>query len=277
MLIDWKKIASKIYENIKQEIFKLKEKPCLAVILVWENSPSLRYVEQKKKWAEYVWMDFKLINYKENVSEREVIEKIRELNNDEKIHWFMVQLPLPKHICEKKVINNINPKKDVDWFTPKNQWKVVIWDENCLIPCTPAGIMEILKDLKIDLEWKVACVVWRSNIVWKPISSLLINAWATVISCNSKTKWLRKYTTIADLIIMATWKPELLKVDMVKNGTIVIDVWFSVIDWKIFWDADTKLINIVWNDITPVPGWVWPLTVCMLIKNTLKAFKIQKK
>lgn len=277
MLIDWKKIAEEIYEKIKCEVEKLKEKPCLAVILIWENSPSLRYVEQKKKWAEYVWMDFKVINYPTNITEKEVIKKIRELNNDEKVHWFIIQLPLPEHINETKIINNINPKKDIDWFTPKNQWKIVIWDKSWLMACTPAWIMEILKYLKIDLKWKVACVVWKSNIVWKPINSLLINSWATVISCNSKTQNLRKYTTISDIIIVATWKANILKVDMVKSWTIIIDVWFSIIDWKIFWDADTKLIDIVWNYITPVPGWVWPLTVCMLIKNTLKAYKIQKK
>lgn len=277
MIIDWKKIANSIYENIKREVSNLKEKPCIAVILVWENSPSMRYVEQKRKWAEYVGMDFKLINFKNNASEREVIEKIRELNNDEKVHGFMVQLPLPSHISEKKVINNIHPKKDIDGFNPKNQGKVVIWDESGFAPCTPAWIMEILKSLDYDLEGKVACVVWRSNIVWKPISSLLINAWATVISCNSKTKSIRKYTTMADLVIMATWQPNLLKVDMIKVWALVIDVWFSVIDWKIYGDADTKLIDLAWNTITPVPGWVWALTVAMLIKNALKAYNLQKK
>lgn len=277
MIIDSKSLAKNIYENIKKEISKQKEKPCLAIILVWENSASLRYVEQKKKWAEYVGMDFKLIKYDSKVSEREVIEKIRELNNDEKVHWFMVQLPLPEHISDKKVINNINPKKDIDGFTPKNLWKVMIWDENCFIPCTPAGIMEIIKNQKIDLEGKIACVVGRSNIVWKPISALLTNAWATVIHCNSKTKWLKKYTTMADIVIMATWNPKLLKVDMIKVWATVIDVWFTVVDGKIFGDADTKLIDLAGNNITPVPGWVWVMTVAMLIKNTLKAFVMAKK
>ena len=130
--------------------------------------------------------------------------------------------------------------------------------------------------MKINLESKVVTVIWRSNIVWKPTTSLLINAWATVISCNSKTKHLRRYTTISDIVIVAAWKPELLKVDMIKFWWIVIDVWFTVIDGKVYWDADTELINIVWNKITPVPGWVWVLTVCMLMKNVLKAFKLQK-
>ena len=276
MLINGREIAENIYNELKKEISELSQKPKMAVILVWENSPSMRYIEQKKKWADFVWIDFELINYPTNVSEKEVLGKIKSLNNDEKIHWFMVQLPLPKHINEKKVLNAINPKKDIDWFHPKNQWKVVIWDKTWFVPCTPAWVMEILNYLKINLESKVVTVIWRSNIVWKPTTSLLINAWATVISCNSKTKHLRRYTTISDIVIVAAWKPELLKVDMIKFWWIVIDVWFTVIDGKVYWDADTELINIVWNKITPVAGWVWVLTVCMLMKNVLKAFKLQK-
>ena len=276
MLINGREIAENIYNELKKEISELSQKPKMAVILVWENSPSMRYIEQKKKWADFVWIDFELINYPTNVSEKEVLGKIKSLNNDEKIHWFMVQLPLPKHINEKKVLNAINPKKDIDWFHPKNQWKVLIWDKTWFVPCTPAWVMEILNYLKINLESKVVTVIWRSNIVWKPTTSLLINAWATVISCNSKTKHLRRYTTISDIVIVAAWKPELLKVDMIKFWWIVIDVWFTVIDGKVYWDADTELINIVWNKITPVPGWVWVLTVCMLMKNVLKAFKFQK-
>lgn len=277
MLINWKIIAENIYKDLKNEISKLPKKPKMAVILVWENSPSMRYVEQKRKKAEELWIIFELINFKSNISENELISKIRSLNDDNSVHGFMVQLPLPKHISEKRVINNIHPKKDIDGFTPKNLWKVMIWDETGLCPCTPAWIMEIFKAEEIDLEWKIVCVVWRSNIVWKPTSALLTNAWATVINCNSKTKHLRKYTSIADIIIMATGQPELLKVDMVKSGSVVIDVGFSVIDWKIFGDADTKLLDLVWAKITPVPGWVWVLTVCMLMKNILKAFKNQNK
>lgn len=277
MIIEWKKIAENIYRELKNEISKLSKKPSMAVILVWENSPSMRYVEQKRKKAEDLGINFELIKFNSNISERELIERIRKLNDDPKVNWFIVQLPLPKHISEKRIINNIHPKKDIDWFSPKNLWKVMLWDDSWFVPCTPAWIMEILKNENINLEWKVVTVVWRSNIVWKPTASLLINAWATVISCNSKTKHLRKYTTISDIIIMAAWKPELLKVDMLKVWATVIDVWFTVLNDKIYWDADTKLIDIVWNKITPVPGWVGILTVCMLMKNTLKAFKLQQK
>ena len=272
MIIDGKKISEKIYLDLKKEVSRLKEKPSMAVILVWENPSSLKYVEQKRKWAEFVWIDFNLIKFNVRVSENQLITKIKELNDDPKVNWFIVQLPLPKHINETKILNYIHPKKDIDWFSPKNQWKVVIWDETWFAPCTPAGIMEILKHEKFDLEGKVACVIWRSNIVWKPITNLLINAWATVISCNSKTKDLKKFTTIADLIVVAAGKPWLLKVNMVKTGSTIIDVWFSIVDWKIHWDADTNLIDIVWNNITPVPGWVWALTVAMLMKNVVKAY-----
>lgn len=277
MIIDWKKIATWIYEDIKKEIKALNAKPTLWAILVWENPSSMRYIEQKRKWATYVWINFKLIKFKENISEKEVLLTIKEFNDNPSINWFIVQLPLPDQINSTKIINSIHPKKDVDWFHPNNQGKVLLWDNSWFIPCTPAWIMEILKVQNINLEWKVVCVIWKSNIVWKPTVALLMNAWATVISCNSKTKNLERFTTQADVVIVATGKPWLLKVNMIKVWAVVLDVWFTVIDWKIHWDADTKLIDLVWSKITPVPGWVWALTVAMLMKNTLKAYKLQNK
>ena len=276
MIIDGKKIAKGIYDEIKNEVSKMSKKPILWAILVWEDSSSLRYVEQKRKWSEYTWIGFEIRKLNKNVSEKELHAVIKEFNESKEISGFIVQLPLPKHINTTKVINAINPRKDVDWFHPTNQWKVLINDTRWFIPCTPAWIMEIFKKEKINLEWKVVCVVWRSNIVWKPVTALLINAWATVTSCNSMTKDIKKYTSIADIVVVAAWKPGILKVDMIKHWTTVIDVWFTVVDWKILWDADTKLIDLTWNKITPVPGWVWALTVSMLMKNTLKAYKLQK-
>lgn len=277
MIIDWKKLAWKIYDEIKTEVSKNNKKPTLVAVLVWKNSSSIRYINQKRKWAEYVWINFRLEEFDENIKERELLAKVKEYNNDENINWYIVQLPLPKHINSTKIINSIHPKKDVDGFNPVNQWKILIWDNNWFAPCTPAWIMEVIKDEKVELEWKIVCVVWRSNIVWKPITAMLINAWATVISCNSKTKNIAKHTTQADIIIVAAWKPEILKVNMLKVWALVIDVWFTVLDWKIYWDADTKLIDLVWSKVTPVPGWVWALTVAMLMKNTIKAFKLQNK
>lgn len=277
MIIDWKKIWQKMYDEMKNEVAKFKTKPTLWAILVWNNSSSLRYIKQKKKWAEYVWINFKLEQFDEKISEIELYNKIKSFNEDQNINWYIVQLPLPKHINSQKIINNIHPKKDVDWFHPNNQWKLLLWDESWFIPCTPAWIMEILNHENVNVEWKTVCVIWRSNIVGKPIISLLINAWATVLACNSKTKNLEKFTTQAEIVIVAAWSPWLLKVNMLKVWAVVIDVWFTVINEKIHWDADTKLIDLVWSKVTPVPGWVWALTVACLMKNTLKAYKLQNK
>lgn len=272
MILEWKKVTKEIYENIKKEISKLEKKPKLAVILVWKNSPSLRYIKQKKKWAEYVWMDFELINFDYDIKEEVLLNKISKLNNDDSIHWFMVQTPLPNHINIEKILNSINPEKDVDWFHPINQWKIVIWDKSWLPACTPAWVIEILKYYNIDIIWKNVVVIWRSNIVWKPLTNLLINIWATVTSCNSKTKNIDFYTKNADIVITAMWSPKFLTLDKINEKTVVIDVWFTVIDEKIYWDADFENIEKNWNMITPVPWWVWLLTVAMLLKNTLKAF-----
>jgi len=270
MIIDWVKIAKEIYDNVKNEVSKLDKKPTLWVILVWENSPSLRYIKQKKKWAEYIWMNFVLKTVKTNITEIDLLEIIEDFNSDKNISWFMIQFPLPDHIDKIKIINAISPEKDVDWFTTINTWKTCIWDNSWLPSCTPAWIMYILNYLKIDLIGKNIVVIGRSNIVWKPVTNMLMNSWATVINCNSKTKDLKSFTIKSDIIISAAWKPKLITEDMVKDNAIIIDVWFSVTDWKIYWDCE---IDNNKYDITPVPGWVWPLTVAMLMKNTLKAHK----
>lgn len=273
MILDWKQVSQKIYDDIKNEVSNLEKKPKLWAILVWNNSSSLRYINQKKKWSEYVWMDFELFHFEENISEEKLLFEVNKLNNDENISWFIVQLPLPVWINEKKIINSISPEKDVDGFNPINQWKIVIWDENWFAPCTPIWIIELCHFYNIDLVWKNIVVIWRSNIVWKPITNLLINIWATVTSCNRNTKNIEFYTKNADIVITAMWNPNFLTLDKINKNTIVIDVWFTVIDEKIYWDADFENIKNNWNMITPVPGWVWALTVAMLIKNTLKAYK----
>jgi methylenetetrahydrofolate dehydrogenase (NADP+)/methenyltetrahydrofolate cyclohydrolase len=232
----------------------------------------LRYVAQKEKWAKYCWIDYDLIHLDENISQDNLEIILKKLNDDDLVSWYIVQLPLPKHIDETKIINLIKPNKDVDWFHPENQGKLLIWDNSWLVPCTPAWIMEILKRQNIDFYGKQAVVVGRSNIVWKPATTLLINSWATVTSCNSKTPDISNYTKHADIVIMAVWRPWLLKADMVKKDAIIIDVWFTIVDWKIYWDCETQDIDKFWAKITPVPGWVWAMTVAMLMKNTLKAF-----
>jgi methylenetetrahydrofolate dehydrogenase (NADP+)/methenyltetrahydrofolate cyclohydrolase len=275
MLIDWTDIALHIYDKIKANVLQLEEKPTLWAILVWNSPASLRYIRQKRKWAEYTWINFELLELEADISEKKLLKKIESFNNNTNINWYIVQLPLPKHINEKNIINSIKPEKDVDWFHPINQWKILIWDNSGLAPCTPAWIIKILKSLDIDFHWQVACVIGRSNIVWKPVTAMLINQWATVISCNSSTPNISDFTKKADIVIIAVWKPELLKENMLKKWSIVIDVWFTVVDDKIFGDSETKNIHNAWHRITPVPGWVWPLTVSILMKNTLKAYKNQ--
>lgn len=276
MLIDWTNLSLQVYDKIKAKVSMMDKKPTLWAILVWNSPASLRYIKQKRKWAEYTWINFKLLELENDISEKKLLNKIEEFNNDKNISWYIVQLPLPKHISEEVITNAVLPEKDVDWFHPINQGKLLTWDKSWLKPCTPAWIMKILKSLDIDLNWQVVCVIGRSNIVWKPVINLLINAWATVISCNSKTLNLSRFTKIADIVVIAIWKPGLLKEDMLKKWSIVIDVWFTVVDEKIFWDADTDNIDKAWHSITPVPGWIWPLTVAMLMKNTFKAHKNQK-
>lgn len=277
MIIDWKKIAAWMYEKIKEEILITWKKLKLQAILVWNNSSSLRYISQKRKWAEFVWIDFKLEHLEENITEKTLLDKIEEYNKDSKTTWILVQLPLPSHIDTKKVINLINPKKDVDWFHSENQWKILLWDDTWLFPCTPAWVMEIFNYLGVDLTWKLVTVIWRSNIVGKPLVAMLINSWATTICCNSKTKDIKEFTKKSDIVICAAWSPGLLTMDMINDKTIVIDVWFTVIDDKIYGDAKFDEIEANWNMITPVPGWVWALTVANLMSNILKAGRIQGK
>lgn len=273
MIIEGKKIANYVYSNLKKAIETLEKKPILWVILVWQDPVSLRYVNQKRRLASFVGIWFALKELDKDVSEDKLIETIKEFNEDRNISWFIIQLPLPKNIDTNKILNCINPDKDVDWFSPKNMWKVLIWDDTGFVPCTPLWIMEIFKYLKTDLAWKNVTIIWRSNIVWKPLAALFINNQATVTVCNSKTPDIWSITQNADIIICAAWSPNLLTLDMIKSEAIVIDVWFSIIDGKVYWDADYKNMSIAWVNITPVPWWVWPLTVAMLMQNTFKSFK----
>lgn len=275
MILDWKIVAEKIYNDLKNQIQSLERKPKLWAILVWNNSSSIRYINQKQKWADFVWIEFELLKFDEDISQEELLKVVNKLNDDKNVSWFIVQLPLPKHIDEKIILNSISPSKDVDWFHPVNQWKIVIWDKSWLEPCTPAWMIELFNYYNIDLSWKNIVIIWRSNIVWKPIANLLINKSCTVTVCNSKTKDINFFTKNADVIITAMWSPRFLTVDKINSCTIIVDVWFTVIDWKIYWDADFENIINNWNDITPVPGWVWALTVAMLMKNTLKAYNNQ--
>ncbi|MCP4523017.1 MAG: bifunctional 5,10-methylenetetrahydrofolate dehydrogenase/5,10-methenyltetrahydrofolate cyclohydrolase [Candidatus Gracilibacteria bacterium] len=264
-------MAQKIYDTLKKDISSTYSTPVLGVILVGDNSSSLRYVEQKKKWAQYVGIDLNLYNMKQNVTQIELEKKIEELNNNSNIHGYIVQLPLPQHIDEKKIINLIDPKKDVDGFHPENIGKLMIGDTSGFVSCTPAGVMHMLQELQMDVTGKHVCIVGRSNIVGKPLAALLINAGATVIVCNSKTPKIKNFTSTSDIVIMATGQPNLLRLDMIRIGTTVIDVGFTVKNGKIYGDADYEIIERTGSNITPVPGGVGTLTVAMLMKNTFQA------
>jgi len=272
MILDWKIPAQKIYSELKNEIQQKNLKIKWVVVLVWNNINSLRYIKNKLKNAKEIWADLSVMHLDEKITTNELLKKIELLNEDIDVNWIIVQLPLPKHIDEKKVIYSIKPKKDIDGFHIQNLWKLVIWDDNWLWSCTPLWIIELFRYYNIDLVWKNIVIVWRSNIVWKPIANLLINKSATVTICNSKTKNIEFYTKNADIVITAMWCPWFLTLDKINNQTVVIDVWFSVINWKIYWDADFENIEKNWNMITPVPWWVWALTVAFLMKNLFYAF-----
>ncbi len=266
MRIDWKALAEKIYEDLKNKIDKLEKKPKLAAILLWNNPASLSYIWQKKKYAHLVWADFELIHLAENTTQAELENEIIRLNIDKNISWFIVQLPLPKHIDEQKIIGLIDPKKDVDWFTKENVGKLFYSDHSWLESCTPKWIKRIFDEYCYILKWKNVTIIWKSNIVWKPLSLLFINNAATVTVCDIHTPNLKDHTLNSDYIVCAAWVPKLLTSDM-RPWSVIIDVWINKVDWKIVWDCDYENLEKD-NFITPVPWWVWPMTVAMLIENT---------
>jgi methylenetetrahydrofolate dehydrogenase (NADP+)/methenyltetrahydrofolate cyclohydrolase len=244
---------------------------------VWDDPVSLKYIEQKRKRAEKLGIDFELCQFEEFIREEQLIQKMEEWNEDNKISWYIVQLPLPEHISKQKILRTIAPNKDVDGFHPINQWKLLLWDDDGFYACTPAGIMELLSSYNILLEWKNVVILWRSNIVWKPLCNLLINAGATVTCCNSKTKDVQYFSKNADVLISAVWKAELVWIKDIWKKTIIVDVGCNFKNGKMCGDCNFDQIQDAGNDISPVPGWVGPMTVAMLMKNTLKAYKINKK
>lgn len=268
MILDGKLIASEIYENLSLKIEKLEDKPCLWAILLWNDAVSHRYIGQKKKFAEKIWMDFKLFQFESDISEDDLKSEILKLNVDKSISWYIVQLPLPEHIDTLRMIRNIDPKKDVDGFHPENQGKIMIGDITGLPPCTPAGVMKIFKHYDIELSGKKICILGQSNIVWKPMAVMCINEGATVSSLNHLTPDISLYTKEADIIISATGQAHLISPEIVKANAIIVDVGFSVKDGKIYGDADFTRLEERWHTITPVPGGVGPMTVAMLLQNT---------
>lgn len=284
-IIDGKIISQQIRNEIKKqrEEFESKTgiKPGLAVILVGENPASVTYVGMKKKACAEVGFYSEEHKFNTDISEEKLLALINELNNKKEIHGILVQLPLPKHISEQKVLNLILPTKDVDGFHPVNVGKLVTGDD-CLKPCTPAGVQELLIRSGVETKGSHIVIVGRSNIVGKPLAVMLMQkakgADATVTVCHSKTKNIAEITRQADILIAAIGKPFFIKKDMVKNGAVVIDVGVNRVDdakvakgYKLVGDVDYVNVKEVASAITPVPGGVGPMTVTMLMKNTLKA------
>ena len=276
-ILDGKKCSQEILDKIKEKVDNLKNSnkrvPGLAVIIVGNNPASKIYVNSKVKACEKVGFYSKAIFLDENISQAELLENIQALNNDENIDGILVQLPLPKHLNEDKICNAIDTSKDVDGFKAENLGKVMLGKEDGMVPCTPQGIMYLLDSIKdINLYGMNGVVIGRSNIVGKPISSLLINRGVTTTVCNSRTKNIEDILRNADIIIAALGKPKFLKENMVKEGAIIIDVGINRVDGKLCGDVDFENVSKLASFITPVPGGVGPMTIAMLLNNTLRAY-----
>lgn len=278
-IIDGKEISAFVKNNIAKQVEQLKSQGidiCLAVIIVGEDSASKVYVANKEKACEA--LGIKSIKYAlpETTTNEELLQLIHKLNNDASVNGILCQLPLPKHLDEKLIIENISPKKDVDAFHPVNVGRIMIGDYDFL-PCTPAGVMEMLKYENIDVTGKECVVLGRSNIVGKPMAMLLLHSNATVTVCHSRTRNLKEICRRADVLVVAIGKAKYVTADMVKPGAVVIDVGMDRDEnGKLCGDVDFDAVSRVASAITPVPGGVGPMTIAMLMQNTLIAAQKQR-
>ena len=271
------KIVKKIkLEELKLKLSGLNKKLGLTVIQVGDDPASSVYLAQKKKMAEELGFNFNHIKVDESISEEELLAIIDELNNDSNIDGILVQMPIPKTLNAHTIKNRINQYKDVDGLTDINSGLLSHGDE-CLAPCTPMGIMSLLNYYNVELEGKTAVVVGRSDLVGKPIASLLLNNNATVIMCHSKTKDLANYTKLADILIVAVGKANFITDDMVKENAVVIDVGINRVDGKLCGDVDFDKVSEKCSYITPVPGGVGQMTVAELGENVYMAYQLSKK
>ena len=276
ILIDGKKAAAELREELKKEVSELKLKhnkvPGLTVILIGDMTPSQIYVRNKEKSANEVGLKSEVIKYPDTVEEKTVLEKIKELNKDKTVSGILVQLPLPKHIDKQKVIETILPKKDVDGFHPMNVGNLSSGYESS-VPCTPLGCYLLIKKIEKNLSGKKAVIVGRSNLNGKPMMQLLLKENCTVTITHSKTKDLKAECLEADIIVAAVGMPELVKGDWVKKDAIVIDVGINKTDKGIVGDVAFDEVSKVAKALTPVPGGVGPMTIACLLKNTVECFK----
>ena len=280
--IDGKGIAQKTLAYIEKEHKLLKDKygraAGLAVIMAGDNPASEIYVKNKIKACKTAGIYSRTIKLDENVTEKDLIEEIEKLNKDDKIDGILVQLPLPAHIDELKIINAISPEKDVDGFHSVNLGKMIIGDKTGFLPCTPYGIMQLLDEYGIDPAGKDTVIIGRSNIVGKPAAILFIEKSATVQVCNTKTKNTKEKIRNADIVIAAVGVPNFIKGEDIKEGAVVIDVGINRVNGKLCGDVDYEEVSEKAGYITPVPGGVGPMTIASLIKNTFKSYvnKVEK-
>lgn len=278
-IIDGKQISLDIKNELKEKVAKYKEqgiKITLAVVKVGNDPASAVYVRNKEKACEYVGINSKTLALPEETTEEELLNVVKELNEDKNVNGILVQLPLPKHIDESKVLLTIDSTKDVDGFHPVNVGKMVI-GEDTFLPCTPAGIIEMIKRTDIDIEGKECVVIGRSNIVGKPMAMLMLKENATVTIAHSRTKDLKEVTKRADIIVAAIGKAKFVTADYVKEGAVVIDVGMDRDEnGKLCGDVDFESVSKVASAITPVPGGVGPMTVTMLLVNCLRSVELNK-
>jgi len=275
-LIDGKKVAEAVKKDLKKRIPKLGFKPGLAVVLVGDNPASELYVKLKEKAGKELGFHFELYRLDKDTDELALLNLIDKLNQDKKIHGMLVQLPLPKQIDEKLIIDAIRPDKDADGLNPINMGNL-LGGNNTVIPATPKGVIKLIESTGIKIEGKHAVIVGRSNIVGKPVSVLLQQKNATVTMCHSKTEPLEEYTKQADILVVAAGKPRLITADMVKKGAVVIDVGINKVMGKSIGDVDFDDVKKVAGYITPVPGGVGPMTIAMLLENVLQCIWLQGK
>ena len=273
IIINGKEMASKIQDALKTEISSLIRKPKLAVILVGDNPASLIYVGHKKKVGEKIGADTEIFQLSPVMTEDALISFIEELNQNKEIDGILVQLPLPKHFNENKVLEALSPEKDVDGLHPKNLGDLFLSDTD-LKPCTPLACMELIKSVCPKIEGKTALIIGRSRLVGKPLAQMLLKQNATVIQAHSKTENMKELCNMADILVAATGKPHLIDPSFIKKGAVVIDVGITRLDDnKIVGDLDFEEIKEIAGFITPVPGGVGPMTVTMLFVNLLIAYK----
>ncbi|AIK39480.1 MULTISPECIES: bifunctional methylenetetrahydrofolate dehydrogenase/methenyltetrahydrofolate cyclohydrolase FolD [Bacillus] len=276
VIIKGNEVAEKKRAQLKEEVVKLKEQgivPGLAVILVGEDPASRSYVKGKEKGCEQVGIYSELIEFPDTITEERLLAEIDRLNEDDRINGILVQLPLPKHIEEKAIIERISPEKDVDGFHPISVGRMMT-GQDTFLPCTPHGIVELVKETNLDISGKHVVVIGRSNIVGKPVGQLFLNENATVTYCHSKTKNIKELSKLADILIVAVGRPKMVTADYIKEGAVVIDVGVNRLETgKLCGDVDFENVLDIAGYITPVPKGVGPMTITMLLHNTVESAK----